>query len=198
VRRQLFATPKHSGEHAVSSRHANTGTIGQQSIHSMPHLCHYRTRYEYRSTATPHCRAPEEESSTCGRRSQGLHLSLCNELSRICRCSNKLKLTKCFTYGTTGEHISDKCETGEVWLVMRRNITTGEVKFYLSCAPVETELTTLVRMSGMRSPIETCFEDGKQFPGMGDSAVRSWMGRHHRMTLCISAHHFLVRVQQVV
>lgn len=56
----------------------------------------------------------------------------------------------------------------EVWLVLRRNITTGELKFYLSNAPVEIELKTLVRISGMRWPIETCFEDGKQWLGMGD------------------------------
>jgi SRSO17 transposase len=84
----------------------------------------------------------------------------------------------------------------EVWLALRRNISTGEVKFYLSNAPVETELTTLVRISGMRWPIETCFEDGKQSLGMGDYEVRSWIGWHHHMTLCILAHHFLVRVQQ--
>jgi SRSO17 transposase len=45
-------------------------------------------------------------------------------------------------------------------------------------------------------PLETCFEDGKQFLGMGDYEVRSWTGWHHHMTLRILAHHFLVRVQQ--
>jgi SRSO17 transposase len=94
-------------------------------------------------------------------------------------------------------NVRDGLPCGEVWLVLRRNITTGEVKFYLSNAPVETELTTLVRISGMRWPIETCFEDGKQFLDMGDYEVRSWIGWHHHMTLCILAHHFLVRLQQV-
>ena len=93
-------------------------------------------------------------------------------------------------------NVRDGLPGGEVWLVLRRDITTGEVKFYLSNAPVETELTTLVRISGMRWPIETCFEDGKQLLGMGDYEVRSWPGWHHHMTLCILAHHFLVRLQQ--
>ncbi len=84
----------------------------------------------------------------------------------------------------------------DVWLVLRRNIDTGEVKFYLSNAPAETELLTLVRISGMRWPIEICFEDGKQLLGMGDYEVRSWTGWHHHMTLCMLAHHFLVRLQQ--
>jgi SRSO17 transposase len=84
----------------------------------------------------------------------------------------------------------------EVWLVMRCDVMSGEVKYYLSNAPAETEVTTLVRISGMRWPIETCFEDGKQFLCMGDYEVRSWIGWHHHMTMCVLAHHFLVRLQQ--
>src|SRR5712691_9499308 len=82
----------------------------------------------------------------------------------------------------------------EVWLVLRRHLVTGEWKTYLSHAPVDTVLATLVRLSGMRWPIETCFEDGKQYLGMGDDEVRGWRGWHHPMTLCILAHFFLVRV----
>jgi SRSO17 transposase len=81
----------------------------------------------------------------------------------------------------------------EVWLVLRRHLVTGELKTYLSNAPVDTALSTLVRLSGMRWPIETCFEDGKQYLGMGDYEVRGWRGWHHHMTLCILAHFFLVR-----
>jgi len=72
-----------------------------------------------------------------------------------------------------------------VWLVVRRNLLTGELKTYLSNAPIDTPLATLVRLSGMRWPIETCFEDGKQSLGMGDYEVRGWRGWHHHMTLCI-------------
>jgi len=49
----------------------------------------------------------------------------------------------------------------EVWLVLRRHVVTGELKPYLSNAAADTLLTTLVRLSGRRWPIETCFEDGK-------------------------------------
>jgi SRSO17 transposase len=82
----------------------------------------------------------------------------------------------------------------EVWLVLRRHELTGELKTYLSNAVADMPLTTLVRLSGMRWPIETCFEDGKQYLGMGDYEVRGWRGWHHHMTLCILAHFFLVRV----
>jgi SRSO17 transposase len=83
----------------------------------------------------------------------------------------------------------------EVWLVLRRHLGSGELKTYLCNAPVHTPLVTLVRLSGMRWPIETCFEDGKQYLGMGDYEVRSWRGWHHHMTLCILAHGFLARVR---
>jgi SRSO17 transposase len=78
-----------------------------------------------------------------------------------------------------------------VWLVLRRNLVTGELKTYLCNAPADTPLATLVRLSGMRWPIETCFEDGTQYLGMGDYEVRGW---HRHMTLCILAHFFLVRL----
>jgi SRSO17 transposase len=81
----------------------------------------------------------------------------------------------------------------EVWLVLRRHLVTGALKAYLCNAPADTPLAMLVRLSGMRWPIETCFEDGKQYLGMGDYEVRSWRGWHHHMTLCILAHFFLVR-----
>ena len=81
----------------------------------------------------------------------------------------------------------------EVWLVLRRNLVTGELKAYLCNAPAATPLALLGRLSGMRWPIETCFEDGKHYVGMGDDEGRSWRGWHHHMTLCILAHFFLVR-----
>ena len=84
----------------------------------------------------------------------------------------------------------------ELWLVMRRQIETGELKTYLCNAPPRTSLGTLARISGMRWPIETCFKESKQYLGRGDYEVRSWLGWHHHMTLCVLAHFFLVRQQQ--
>lgn len=83
----------------------------------------------------------------------------------------------------------------EVWLVLRRDVLTGELKTYLSNAPAETPLATLVQLSGLRWPLETCLEDGKQELGLGDYQVRTWQGWHHHMTLCILAHFFLVRLR---
>jgi len=83
----------------------------------------------------------------------------------------------------------------EVWLVLRRSMRDGELKTYLSNAPADITPTRLIRTSGMRWPIETCFLVGKQELGMGDYDVRSWRGWHHHMTLVILALAFLVRLQ---
>jgi SRSO17 transposase len=92
----------------------------------------------------------------------------------------------------------DQLPGPEVWLILRRTIETGELKTYLSNAPVETPMVSLVRQTGMRWPIETSFEQGKQMLGMRDYEVRSWTGWHHHMTLVILAHFFLVRLQLIL
>jgi len=91
--------------------------------------------------------------------------------------------------------VRDALPGPDVWVVMRRHVETGELKIYLCNAPADTALDTCVRMSGMRWPIETCFEDSKQLLGMGAYEVRSWTGWHHHMTLVILAHFFVVRMR---
>ncbi len=49
-----------------------------------------------------------------------------------------------------------KLPDAQVWLLVRRHPHTGELKLYLSNAAAQTTLETLVRISGMRWPIETC------------------------------------------
>ena len=90
--------------------------------------------------------------------------------------------------------VRDALPGPEVWLVLRRHMETGELKTYLCHAPRDTALETQVRMSGMRWPIETCFEDSKPLLGMGDYEVRSWPGWHHHMTLVLLAHLCVVRL----
>jgi SRSO17 transposase len=89
---------------------------------------------------------------------------------------------------------------GEVWVLMRRAVGEPgeevEVKVYLSNARAGTPLAELVRVSGLRWPIECCFEEGKSELGLDHYELRSWPGWHHHMTLVLLAHHFLVRLQQ--
>jgi len=93
-----------------------------------------------------------------------------------------------------------ECRAGlpgpRVWLVIRRNLANpSEVKFYFSNAPEEIGALELVRMSGMRWPVELTFEESKEELGMDQYETRSWLGWHHHMTLVMLAHHFLVWVR---
>jgi SRSO17 transposase len=93
--------------------------------------------------------------------------------------------------------VRDELPGREVWLVLRRALAEGaELKTYLSIAPSDIPHPELVRIAGMRWPVETALEDGKDGLGMDEYMVRSWIGWHHHMTVCILAHHFLVRVQK--
>jgi SRSO17 transposase len=71
--------------------------------------------------------------------------------------------------------------------VLRHNVLTGELKTYLSHAPATTPLKALVRLSGVHWPIETSFEDGKQYLEMKAYKMRGW---HQHITLVIPAHFF--------
>jgi hypothetical protein len=96
--------------------------------------------------------------------------------------------------------VRDKLPGPEVWALLRRKVdpesADSELKVYLSCAPVETPLAELVRVSGMRWPIEACFAEGNGELGLDHYELRFWRGWHHHMTMVILAHHFLVRLQQ--
>lgn len=84
----------------------------------------------------------------------------------------------------------------DLWVVFRRSLgEPQESKVFLSNAPADMSRAELVRRSGMRWPIETCFEEAKSNLGMAQYQTRSWRGWHHHMTLVILAHHFLVRMQ---
>jgi SRSO17 transposase len=84
----------------------------------------------------------------------------------------------------------------EVWLVIRRNVEDpSEIKFYLSNAPADIPRSELVRISGMRWPIETIFQESQGEVGFDHCETRSWLGWHHHMVLAFLAHHFLVRLR---
>jgi SRSO17 transposase len=90
----------------------------------------------------------------------------------------------------------DKLPGPDVWVVFRRSLgKPPETKVFISNAPADVPRKELVRVSGMRWPVETCFEEAKGSLGMAEYQTRSWRGWHHHMTLVILAHHFLVRLK---
>jgi SRSO17 transposase len=84
----------------------------------------------------------------------------------------------------------------DLWLVIRRKVNDpAELKFYFSNAPIVTPLLELVRLSGMRWPVEIIFEEGKGELGFDHYETRSWLGWHHHLLLVALAHHFLVHLR---
>jgi SRSO17 transposase len=96
-----------------------------------------------------------------------------------------------------GVAVRDKLPGPDVWIVFRRSLGEDpELKIYVSNAPVDTPSAELVRVAGMRWPVETAIGEDKGALGMDHYEVRSWLGWHHHMTACLLAHHFLVRCQK--
>jgi SRSO17 transposase len=82
------------------------------------------------------------------------------------------------------------------WLILRRSLEGAkEVKYFLSNAPASCSHATLVRVSGLRWPVETALEEAKGELGMDHYETRTWRGWHHHMTQTLLAHHFLVRLR---
>ena len=79
-----------------------------------------------------------------------------------------------------------------VWLVVKRTITEEPTySFYLSNAPINSRLPLFVWLSGLRWPIEQCFEEAKSEIGMDQYGVRKYAGWYHHMILSMLTHFFL-------
>ena len=84
----------------------------------------------------------------------------------------------------------------DVWVVLRRNLDEPrELKAYLSNAPADTPLATLVWLLGMRWPVEQAIKEAKDELGLDHYEVRGWRGWHHHTAMTLLAHHFLVRLR---
>jgi SRSO17 transposase len=79
-----------------------------------------------------------------------------------------------------------------VWLIIRRTIADDPTyRYFVSNAPVSTRLPTFVWLSGLRWPIEQCFEETKTELGMDHYEVRKYTGWNHHILTCMLAHFFL-------
>lgn len=89
--------------------------------------------------------------------------------------------------------VRDQLPGPRVWAIFRRRLSNPpELKCYVCNAPATCSQLELVRLSGMRWPIESAFEEGKGELGLDHYETRSWIGWHHHMTQTFLAHLFLV------
>jgi SRSO17 transposase len=73
------------------------------------------------------------------------------------------------------------------WLLIRRNITTGELAFYRCWSPAPVSLRKLVRVAAIRWAVEECFQTSKDQIGLDHYQVRGWTPWHRFITLAMLA-----------
>jgi hypothetical protein len=82
-------------------------------------------------------------------------------------------------------------DTGEHYLLIRRNEATGELAYLRCYAPRPVTLHTLVTVAGQRWRIEESFQAAKGLTGLDQHQVRRWTSWHRWTTLAMLAHAFL-------
>jgi SRSO17 transposase len=81
-------------------------------------------------------------------------------------------------------------------LLVRRSIAEPDkLTYYLTFAPENTPLNTLVSVAGTRWTIESCFEAAKSEVGLDQYEVRTWTAWHRHVTLAMLALAFLTVVR---
>jgi len=70
------------------------------------------------------------------------------------------------------------------WLIVAKNVETGEVKYFVSNAPPKAALLTLLKVAFCRWGVEHAFRLAKTEIGLGHYEGRSWQGLLRHMILC--------------
>jgi SRSO17 transposase len=78
------------------------------------------------------------------------------------------------------------------WLLARRNISTGDLAYYVCYGPRKTRLMDLARIAGTRWAVEECFQQAKGQAGLDEYQVRDWRAWYAHITLSMAAHAWLV------
>jgi len=81
-------------------------------------------------------------------------------------------------------------------LLVARNVLDGEVKYFLSNAPVETPISSLLAVAFARWHVERSFEDAKQEVGLDHFEVRGYRSVQRHLTISMLSLLFLSRVSR--
>ena len=72
-------------------------------------------------------------------------------------------------------------------LLIRRNISDGDLAFFTTWCPAGTGIQTLISVEGHRWAIEDSFETAKNELGLDHNETRSWHGWHRHVSLVMLA-----------
>ncbi|KAB8182668.1 IS701 family transposase [Nonomuraea phyllanthi] len=84
-------------------------------------------------------------------------------------------------YAWAWARIDESEMEGYRWLLIRRNLTTGELAFYRCYAPTRQPLMTLVKIAGSRWAVEESFQAAKSQVGLDHYQVRGWTAWHRHI-----------------
>jgi SRSO17 transposase len=80
--------------------------------------------------------------------------------------------------------VEGECHDREYWLIVARNIGTGEIKYFISNAPLRTSLKRMLEAAFSRWGIEHLFRVAKTEIGLGHYEGRRYRGLMRHMMLC--------------
>ena len=83
-----------------------------------------------------------------------------------------------------------------VWLCIRQELDSGEVKFAFSNAPVNSPKKTLADKMCTRYWVERAIEDAKGLAGLDEYQIIGWRGWHHHISMTMLAMLFLVSLRK--
>ena len=84
----------------------------------------------------------------------------------------------------------------EQWLIVARNVLTHETKYFLSDAPADTPLGTLLHVAFSRWHIERIFREAKNEAGLDHYEGRCYVGLHRHLVLTSLSVLFLAEQKQ--
>jgi SRSO17 transposase len=81
------------------------------------------------------------------------------------------------------------------WLIVTREWSTGELKFFVSNASAGSPLEWVLHVAYWRWPVEQCFREEKDELGFDHFEVRGWRSIHRHLYLSQVSHLFLNRMR---
>jgi len=101
-------------------------------------------------------------------------------LTRVTLASQEWEVRAGQVYVTRNGTISERT----YWLIVARNLATGEVKYFLSNAPTDTPVEKLIRVAFCRWNVEHAFRVAKTEIGFSHFEGRSYVALMRHLILC--------------
>ncbi len=85
-----------------------------------------------------------------------------------------------------------------LWLIVAKEVLTGEMKYFLSNAPIDTDVSDLLTVAFTRWRVERNFQDSKQKVGLGHFEVRKYVAVQRHLAISMVSLLFLTRAAQAL